>query len=184
MFSQAAPSPSDCPGSERNTNCTDEPPQLTAPGSGAEMQFLHHPPSLRHWRQRYLCLVNQNICLPEAPLQVFIYYYYEIRLSRFHYAAQPAWARVYPWVYLQSDQGKSLFVRSPGGGGGATLNSLTLAEGLLRLCFLNHTDRSVNGSRQVGKFNSAFQWNIQSLLIHIFNWEDASQVGKIRCLLR
>ena len=87
MFSLAARSPSDRPGSERNTNCTDEAPQLTAPGSGAEMQFLHPPPSLRHWRQRYLCLVDQNICLPEASLQVFIYHYYEIRLSRFHYAA-------------------------------------------------------------------------------------------------
>ena len=69
------------------------------------------------------------------------------------------------------------------GWGQGMLNPLTLAEDPQRLCLWNHTDPSVNGSRQVGKCNSVLQWNIQSLLMHIFSWEDASQMGKVRCLL-
>lgn len=102
--------------------------------------------------------------------------------SYFHDAWRPPGAGVYqgaPAVWSRNVCVSS----SPGAGrvGAKPLDSGCQPAEALRL--LNHTDRSVNGSRQVGKFNSAFQWNIQSLLMHIFSWEDASQVGKIRCLL-
>ena len=77
---------------------------------GAEMHFLHHPQALRHWRQRHLCLVNENICLPEASLQVFIYHYYNIRLSSFHHVCSSPGARAYQPVCWQSAQGESLSV--------------------------------------------------------------------------
>lgn len=142
------------PGSERNTKRTDEALQLTAPGNEAEMQFSHHPPSLRHWRQRHLCLVNQNICLLKLRSRSL----FTIIMTSEFPAFMMQVALLGPGCTTECAfhliKKKALLSWGQGWG---TLNPSTLAEDPQSFCLWNHTDPSVNGSRQVGKCNSVLQ---------------------------
>lgn len=83
-------------------------------GVGAAAQFSHPPPSLRHWGQRHLGLVNQNICLIKALLQVLIYHHHYISLSSFHHHDALLGPGL-PSEVPKSHQGGNLFVLLLGG---------------------------------------------------------------------